>query len=51
MRTAPKRKSKMFETVRGYYARGFWTLDRVKDAVEKGWITEEEYRNITRIEH
>lgn len=46
MQKRPKKKSLMFETVRGYYNRGFWTLDRVKDAVEKGWITEEERKKI-----
>ena len=48
MKKKPKKKSLMFETVRGYYTRGLWTIDRVKEAVEKGWITEAEYETITK---
>ena len=33
--------------VKSYYDRGLWNLARVKKAVEKGWITEEEYQEIT----
>ena len=48
MKKKPKKKSLMFETVRGFYSRGLWTLDQVKDAVEKGWITEAEFETITK---
>ena len=36
-----------YEKVKSYYDRGLWNLARVKKAVEKGWITEEEYQEIT----
>lgn len=36
-----------FEKVKYYYDNGLWNIDRVKKAVAKGWITEEEYREIT----
>lgn len=36
-----------FEKVKSYYDRGLWNLARVKKAVEKRWITEEEYQEIT----
>lgn len=36
-----------YEKVKSYYNRGLWNLARVKKAVEKGWITEEEYQEIT----
>lgn len=35
-----------FEKVKAYYDRGLWSEARVKLAVEKGWITEEEYAEI-----
>ena len=35
--------SKKFEIVKYYYDRGFWSKERVANAVVKGWITEEEY--------
>lgn len=39
--------SKKFEKVKNYYDSGFWTLAMVRNAVVKGWITAEEYREIT----
>lgn len=36
-----------YAKVKSYYDRGLWNLARVKKAVEKGWITEEEYKEIT----
>lgn len=36
-----------FEKVKFYYDNGLWNIDRVKKAVVKGWITEEEYKEIT----
>lgn len=32
-----------YEKVKNYYDGGLWNLARVRKAVEKGWITEEEY--------
>lgn len=39
--------SKKFEQVKNYYNSGLWGEKRVRDAVPKGWITAEEYREIT----
>lgn len=36
-----------FEMVKDYYDRGLWSIERVGLAVEKGWITPEEYELIT----
>lgn len=38
--------SKMFEKIKKYYELGKWTESMVKDAVEKGKITEAEYVEI-----
>ena len=38
--------SKNYEKVKYYYDHGLWNVDRVRQAVVKGWITEEEYREI-----
>lgn len=38
--------SKNFEKVEFYYKRGFWSLEQVKNAVNR-WITPEEYKQIT----
>lgn len=35
--------SKKFAVVKKYYDKGLWTKKAVHDAVEKGWITAEEY--------
>jgi len=42
-----KAYSKNYEKVRGYYDGGFWNEARVKNAVTKGWITEDEDTEIT----
>lgn len=39
--------SKKFNLVKNYYDRGLWSEKRVHDAVEKNWITAEEYKEIT----
>lgn len=39
--------SKNFEKVKKYYNSGYWSKNRVKNAVFKGWITKSEYRDIT----
>lgn len=38
--------SKYFNLVKTNYDRGFWSEARVRNAVEKGWITEEEFELI-----
>ena len=39
--------SKNYTKVKQWYDMGVWTIDRVRNAVLKGWITEEEFREIT----
>ena len=39
--------SKHFKKVKGYYDSGLWSIERVYNAVVKGWITAEEYKIIT----
>ena len=43
MKHSPK-----YEMVKKFY-KGYkvWSLDRVRDAVEKGWITEDEFKELT----
>lgn len=38
--------SKRFEQVKGYYDKGYWTKEMVYNAVVKGWITVDEYKEI-----
>ncbi len=39
--------SKQFDKVKRYYDDGMWTITRVRNAVVKGWITEDEFVEIT----
>lgn len=39
--------SPKYEKVKAYYDQGLWSKSRVHDAVEKSWITPEEYELIT----
>ena len=39
--------SSKFEKVKGYFERGLWSIERVRNAVVKGWITAEEFEIIT----
>lgn len=39
--------SKKYEKVKRYFDNGLWSINRVADAVAKGWITVEEYYEIT----
>ena len=39
--------SDKFETVKKYYDKGLWKIKAVRNAVVKGWITEEEFKEIT----
>lgn len=36
-----------YNLVKRYYDGGLWSLERVKNAVVKGWITSDEYKEIT----
>lgn len=44
----PTKRSERFAEVRGYFKAGLWNADRVRDAVAKGVITEQEYDLIVR---
>lgn len=37
---------KKYEMVKQFFDSGFWIAEMVKNAVVKGWITEEQYREI-----
>lgn len=39
--------SKKYKIVEKYYKGGFWTLEMVKNAVVKNWVTAEEFEEIT----
>lgn len=39
--------SPKFEKVKSYFEKGLWKLKQVHDAVEKSWITAEEFKEIT----
>lgn len=39
--------SKKFKKVKNYYDSGFWTIEMVRQAVIKNWITAEEFEIIT----
>lgn len=39
--------SKYYNKVKKYYDSGLWSITRVRNAVEKNWITEEEFEIIT----
>ena len=39
--------SKHFKKVKGYFDGGLWSIERVRNAVVKSWITAEEYKIIT----
>lgn len=38
--------SKRYELVKGYYDKQLWTKKMLKNAVVKGWITQDEYDGI-----
>lgn len=40
-------KKSKFEQVKGYYDDGLWKEKRVRDAVKKGWISPENFKEIT----
>ena len=39
--------SKHYEQIKNYYRGESWDISKVRDAVEKQWITKEEYTLIT----
>ena len=38
--------SKNYEKVKNFYLQGLWDDNRLSNAIEKNWITEEEYNEI-----
>ena len=42
---------KNFNKVKKYWSSKLWNESRVRNAVEKGWITEQEYAEITGSEY
>lgn len=36
-----------FEKVKKYFENGLWSVERVANAVLKGWLTVDEFREIT----
>ena len=43
--------SKKYNKVKEYYEKGLWNEERVANAVLKGWITTEEFREITGVKN
>lgn len=43
--------SKNFQKVKNYYDKGLWGVERVRQAVVKGWITETEFHEIVGFEY
>lgn len=41
----------MFEKIKNYYQLGLWSKERVRNMVEKGVISEEEYNTIVAEEY
>jgi uncharacterized XkdX family phage protein len=39
--------SSRFENIQNFYDSGFWDIEQVRNAVDKGWITCQEYTQIT----
>ncbi len=39
--------SSKYSKVKSYYDKGLWTASQVRNAVVKGWITAEEFAEIT----
>ena len=39
--------SKHYSLVKKNYGNGFWSIDKERDAVVKGWITADEFQEIT----
>ena len=39
--------SAKYKTVKYYYDSGMWSIQKVRNAVVKGWITEAEFETIT----
>lgn len=40
-----------YDKVKHYYDKGYWSINMVRNAVVKGWITPEQYETITGAEY
>lgn len=40
-------RSPKFDMIKSYYKRGLWSITRVRNVTEKGWITPGEFEEIT----
>lgn len=47
MASIAKEHSAKFKTVQTFYIRGAWSIEKVRNAVIKNWITAEEFKEIT----
>lgn len=43
----PDLRSKNFEKYKGYYEAGYWTIDMLRNVVEKSKLTKAEFEEIT----
>ena len=43
--------SKNFEKYKGYYKAGYWTIDMLRNVVDKSKLTKTEFEEITGIEY
>lgn len=43
--------SENYEKVKKYYEKGWWKLQWVRNAVIKGWITKDEFKEITGLDY
>lgn len=41
------KKSKYYDKVKYYFDHKLWSIERVREAVVKGWISQSEYEEIT----
>lgn len=46
-KTKTVQHSSKFTSIQKWYSVGAWSLNMVKNAVVKGWITEDEFKEIT----
>lgn len=44
---AANEHSEKFDMIQKFYIRGAWNIEKVRNAVVKNWITEEEFKEIT----
>lgn len=40
-----------YDKAKNFYDNGLWNISRVRDAVEKNWITPEQFYEITGVEY